>query len=95
MERMSTLDAGFFFVEHRNVPMHLGSLMVFEGPASSYRDVVGLFAGKLPLVPRCRSQGEPGSCATWRGRSSRSGLIAIGRCGRRGSLRASKAAAGR
>ena len=33
MERMSTLDAGFFFVEHKNVPMHLGSLMVFEGPA--------------------------------------------------------------
>jgi hypothetical protein len=28
MERMSTLDAGFFFVEHKNVPMHLGSLMV-------------------------------------------------------------------
>ena len=33
MERMTTLDAGFFFVEHKNVPMHLGSLMVFEGPA--------------------------------------------------------------
>jgi hypothetical protein len=33
VERMSTLDAGFFFVEHRNVPMHLGSLVVFEGPA--------------------------------------------------------------
>ena len=23
VERMSTLDAGFFFVEHRNVPMHV------------------------------------------------------------------------
>ena len=33
MERMSTLDAGFFFVEHKNVPMHPGSLTVFEGPA--------------------------------------------------------------
>ena len=31
MERMSTLDAGFFFVEHKNVPMHPGSLTVFEG----------------------------------------------------------------
>jgi WS/DGAT/MGAT family acyltransferase len=54
MERMSTLDAGFFFVEHKNVPMHLGSLMVFEGPAPAYRDVAGLFTAKLPLVPRYR-----------------------------------------
>ena len=54
MERMSTLDAGFFFVEHKNVPMHLGSLMVFEGPVPAYRDIAGLFAAKLPLVPRYR-----------------------------------------
>ena len=32
MERMSTLDAGFYFVEHENVPMHMGSLAVFHGP---------------------------------------------------------------
>jgi WS/DGAT/MGAT family acyltransferase len=54
MERMSTLDAGFFFVEHENVPMHLGSLAVFEGPAPAYDDLVALFAVKLPLVPRYR-----------------------------------------
>jgi diacylglycerol O-acyltransferase len=52
MERMSTLDAGFFFVEHRNVPMHLGSLAVFNGPAPGYQELTGLFAAKLPLVPR-------------------------------------------
>lgn len=52
MERMSTLDAGFFFVEHKNVPMHLGSLVVFEGPAPAYRDLIDLYAAKLPLVPR-------------------------------------------
>ncbi len=54
MERMSTLDAGFFFFEHRNVPMHLGSLVLFEGPAPAYRDLVELFAAKLPRVPRYR-----------------------------------------
>jgi WS/DGAT/MGAT family acyltransferase len=54
MERMSTLDAGFYFVEHTNVPMHLGSLVVFEGPAPAWDDVVRLYAGKLPLVPRYR-----------------------------------------
>src|SRR5215469_4376566 len=54
MERMSTLDAGFFFVEHENVPMHLGALSVFEGPAPSYQELAGLFASKLPQVPRYR-----------------------------------------
>jgi WS/DGAT/MGAT family acyltransferase len=54
MERMSTLDAGFLFVEHENVPMHLGSLALFEGPAPAYEDLVRLFAAKLPLVPRYR-----------------------------------------
>ncbi len=54
MERMSTLDAGFFFVEHDNVPMHMGSLAVFEGPAPPYNDLIRLLAAKLPLVPRYR-----------------------------------------
>jgi diacylglycerol O-acyltransferase / wax synthase len=54
MERMSTLDAGFFFVEHANVPMHLGSLAVFEGPAPCYRELAGIFAAKLCRVPRYR-----------------------------------------
>jgi diacylglycerol O-acyltransferase len=54
MERMSTLDAGFFFVEHENVPMHLGSLALFEGPPPDHEDLIELFAAKLPLVPRYR-----------------------------------------
>lgn len=54
MERMSALDAGFFFVEHENVPMHIGSVAIFQGPAPAYADLTGLFAAKLPLVPRYR-----------------------------------------
>jgi diacylglycerol O-acyltransferase len=54
MERMSTLDAGFFFMEDDNVPMHVGSVAVFEGPPPSYGDVVRLLVGKLPQVPRYR-----------------------------------------
>ena len=54
MERMSTLDAGFFFAEHTNVPMHLGALAVFEGPAPSYQQLADLYAAKLLQVPRCR-----------------------------------------
>jgi len=54
MERMGTLDAGFFFVERENVPMHLGSLAVFEGPAPSYGELADLYAAKLPRLPRYR-----------------------------------------
>ena len=54
MERMSTLDAGFFHVEHGNVPMHLGSLALFEGPPPSYQELTRLIAAKLPRVPRYR-----------------------------------------
>ena len=54
VERMSTLDAGFYFVEHQNVPMHIGSLAVFEGPAPAYEDLLTLYAAKLPLVRRYR-----------------------------------------
>jgi diacylglycerol O-acyltransferase / wax synthase len=54
MERMSTLDSGFFYVEHDNVPMHLGSLALFEGPAPSYQELTRLIAAKLPRVPRYR-----------------------------------------
>jgi hypothetical protein len=54
MNRMSTLDTEFFFAEHDNVPLHMGSMAVFDGPAPAYRDVLRLFESKLPRVPRYR-----------------------------------------
>jgi len=54
MERMSTLDAGFYFVEHENVPMHIGSVALFSGPAPSYQELCDLLSAKIPLVPRYR-----------------------------------------
>ncbi|MCW2634720.1 MAG: putative Acyltransferase [Blastococcus sp.] len=59
MDRMSALDAGFFFAESENTPMHVGSVAVFEGPAPSYGDVVRLLLSKLPLVPRYRQRVRP------------------------------------
>jgi WS/DGAT/MGAT family acyltransferase len=56
MERMSTLDAGFYFMEDENVPMHVGSVAVFEGPAPAYGDLVRLLVAKLPRVPRYRQR---------------------------------------
>ena len=56
MDRMSSTDAGFYFAETENTPMHVGSVSVFEGPAPSYGDLVRLLLGKLPLVPRYRQR---------------------------------------
>jgi diacylglycerol O-acyltransferase / wax synthase len=53
-DRLSTLDAEFFFAENDNVPMHIGSVAVFEGPVPTREDVMRLFEAKLPLVPRYR-----------------------------------------
>jgi diacylglycerol O-acyltransferase len=56
VDRMSALDASFFFAESENTPMHVGSVAVFDGPAPTYGDVVRLLLSKLPLVPRYRQR---------------------------------------
>lgn len=53
---MSALDAGFYFIEDENGPMHVGSVLVFEGPVPSYGDVIRLLVSKLPDVPRYRQR---------------------------------------
>ena len=49
-DRMSTLDAEFLFAEHGDVPLHIGSVAVFDGPAPTREDLMRLFEAKLPLV---------------------------------------------
>src|SRR3954454_22297399 len=56
---MSALDAGFFYAESENTPMHVGSVALFEGPAPTYGDIVRLLLSKLPLVPRYRQRVRP------------------------------------
>jgi WS/DGAT/MGAT family acyltransferase len=53
---MSPTDAGFYYAESENAPLHVGSVAVFEGPAPSYGDLVRLLVGKLPQVPRYRQR---------------------------------------
>ncbi len=52
MERMSALDAGFYLVDHRNVPMHLGSVAIFDGPAPRLSELAALYASRLAQMPR-------------------------------------------
>ena len=56
MDRMSSTDAGFYYAESENAPLHVGSVAVFEGPAPTYGDLVRLLLSKLPLVPRYRQR---------------------------------------
>ncbi|MFJ5989157.1 wax ester/triacylglycerol synthase family O-acyltransferase [Lentzea sp. NPDC092896] len=53
---MSSLDASFYFIEDENVPMHVGSVLVFDGPAPSYGDVIRLFLARMDQVPRYRQK---------------------------------------
>jgi diacylglycerol O-acyltransferase len=56
VDRMSPTDAGFYYAETENTPMHVGSVAVFDGPAPSYGDLVRLLLGKIPQVPRYRQR---------------------------------------
>jgi len=56
---MSGLDASFYLLEDENTPFHVASVIVFEGPAPSYGDLVRLIVSKLPEVPRYRQRVRP------------------------------------
>jgi diacylglycerol O-acyltransferase / wax synthase len=54
MDWMSPMDASFLHIEDAMHPMHIGGVSIFEGPAPPFDELVGMVAGKLPLVPRYR-----------------------------------------
>ncbi|GAA2425153.1 wax ester/triacylglycerol synthase family O-acyltransferase [Actinomadura vinacea] len=53
---MSGLDASFYLLENESTPLHVASLIVFEGPPPSYGEVIRQFDGRLDLVPRYRQR---------------------------------------
>jgi diacylglycerol O-acyltransferase / wax synthase len=59
MDRMSAMDAMFYYMEDENTPMHVGGVSVLEGPAPTYGDIVRLLASKLDRVPRYRQVIKP------------------------------------
>ncbi|MCD0451084.1 wax ester/triacylglycerol synthase family O-acyltransferase [Actinocorallia sp. API 0066] len=56
MQRMNGLDASFYLLEDENTPLHVAAVIVMEGPAPSYGDLVRLVAAKLPGVERYRQR---------------------------------------
>ncbi len=66
-DRLTGLDTSFLHLENATSHMHVGSVMIFEGPPPPYDQLLQAFERRLPLVPRYRqrlafvplSQGRP------------------------------------
>ena len=56
MQRMSSLDAGFFFAENDRTPLQIASVSVFEGDPPSYGELVRLTLSKLDQLPKYRQR---------------------------------------
>jgi diacylglycerol O-acyltransferase len=55
-DRLTALDASFLAQEGANSHMHVGAVMLFEGPPPSYRDALDTIRSRLHLVPRYRQK---------------------------------------
>ncbi|HWH44596.1 MAG TPA: wax ester/triacylglycerol synthase family O-acyltransferase [Thermoleophilaceae bacterium] len=56
MDRLSSVDASFLHTEHQTSHMHVGAVMIFEGPPPSYQDFAAQLESRLHLVPRYRQK---------------------------------------
>lgn len=56
MDRLSSIDASFLAQEKDGSHMHIGAVMVFEGPAPSHGDFTEHISARLHLVPRYRQK---------------------------------------
>lgn len=56
MDRLSALDVSFLANESSSAHMHVGAVMIFEGPPPLYEDMLGHIRSRLHLVPRFRQK---------------------------------------
>jgi diacylglycerol O-acyltransferase / wax synthase len=56
LDRLSSIDASFLTNETSSSHMHVGAILIFEGPPPSYEDLVEHVRSRLPLVPRFRQK---------------------------------------
>src|SRR4051794_26659155 len=56
MDRLSALDVSFLTNESSSAHMHVGGVMIFEGPPPSYDDLSEHVRSRLHLVPRFRQK---------------------------------------
>ncbi|MFL5866947.1 MAG: WS/DGAT/MGAT family O-acyltransferase [Thermoleophilaceae bacterium] len=56
LDRLSPIDASFLHQERRASHMHVGGLVIFEGPPPTREDFCDHIESRLPLVPRYRQK---------------------------------------
>jgi diacylglycerol O-acyltransferase / wax synthase len=56
MDRLSAVDATFLHQEDENAHMHIGGVVVLEGPAPGYAEFVAHLESRLDQVPRYRQK---------------------------------------
>ena len=56
LDRLTSTDAGFLHQETASAHMHVGGLLLFEGPAPRFEDFLDHIRGRLHLLPRYRQK---------------------------------------
>ncbi|HEV3129795.1 MAG TPA: wax ester/triacylglycerol synthase family O-acyltransferase [Solirubrobacteraceae bacterium] len=56
LDRLSSTDASFLHQEGSSSHMHIGGLLIFEGPPPAFEDFLDHIRGRLHLVPRYRQK---------------------------------------
>ncbi|HEY1855574.1 MAG TPA: wax ester/triacylglycerol synthase family O-acyltransferase, partial [Solirubrobacterales bacterium] len=56
LDRLTAVDASFLTNEKSSAHMHVGALLIFEGPPPKYTDLVEHVRSRLALVPRFRQK---------------------------------------
>ena len=55
-DRLTAVDASFIAQEGPSAHMHIGAVMIFDGPAPGYEELADHVRGRLHLVPRFRQK---------------------------------------
>jgi WS/DGAT/MGAT family acyltransferase len=54
LDRLTSVDSAFLHTEGENAHMHIGAVLVFEGPAPEFDEYLDHVRGRLHLIPRYR-----------------------------------------
>ena len=52
LDRLTSIDASFLTNESSDAHMHVGAVLIFEGPPPNYDDFIGHVNARLATVPR-------------------------------------------
>lgn len=56
LDRLTSTDAGFLHQEGPNSHMHIGGVLIFDGPPPKLEDLLNHVRGRLHLIPRYRQK---------------------------------------